>query len=209
MGGLAAVASGVVWCGPVPSPTWMPPDTIRATRHHPNMTNDRRPDPPAATLIPFLLDYLYWMRDRVLETAAALGADEFPGGPRMHGRDLRATLAHEMDVEMSWRGKLQGLPVAQWGPDAEIKPERFATLRDLVDGWQEDERKTRSWLAGLTLADLDAPTSVNGLDGRSLAVYLLHAVEHGVTEFAIASGLLDELGHEVGDLSILRMLAED
>jgi hypothetical protein len=39
-------------------------------------------------------------------------------------------------------------------------------------------------------------------------VYLLHVVEHGVTEFSIASGLLDELGREVGDLSVLRMLAE-
>jgi uncharacterized damage-inducible protein DinB len=172
------------------------------------MTKQPLPDPPAATLVPFLVDYLYWMRDRVLETAAALDADAFPGGPRMHGRDLRATLAHEMDVEMSWRGKLQGLPIAQWGPDAEIKPDRFPTLADLVEGWLEDEAKTRTWLAGLTPADLEAATSVNGLDGRSVAVYLLHVVEHGVTELSIASGLLGELGHEVGDLSILRMLAE-
>jgi uncharacterized damage-inducible protein DinB len=164
--------------------------------------------PPAAPLIPFLVDYLYWLRDRVLERAAELDDATFLATPRMHGRDLRATLAHEMDVEMSWRGKLQGLPIAQWGPDAEIKPERFANLAELAAAWREDERVAREWLSALGPADLDEPTSVNGLDGRPLAVYLLHVIEHGVTEFSIASGMLDELGHEVGDLSILRMLDE-
>ncbi|HET8785946.1 MAG TPA: DinB family protein [Candidatus Limnocylindrales bacterium] len=170
------------------------------------MTTSTRPNPQAAPLIPFLVDYLFWLRDRVLETAAALDDATFLATPRMHGRDLRATLAHEMDVEMSWRGKLQGLPIERWGPAAEIKPERFSTLAELAAAWREEERMTRDWLATLTPADLDAPTTVNGLDGRPLAVYVLHVVEHGVTEFSIASGLLDELGHEVGDLSILRML---
>jgi uncharacterized damage-inducible protein DinB len=173
-----------------------------------SMPTSSRPNPPAAALVPFLVDYLYWLRDRVLEAAAALDDAAFLATPTMHGRDLRATLAHELDVEMSWRGKLQGLPIAQWGPEAEIKPERFATLAELAAGWREDEQKTRAWLATLGPADLDAATSVSGLDGRPLAVYLLHVIEHGVTEHSTAAGLLDELGHEVGDLSILRMLNE-
>jgi uncharacterized damage-inducible protein DinB len=182
---------------------WMPADPLRATGHHGSMTN-----PPAATLVPFLVDYLFWMRDRVLETAAALDAAAFLQTPRMHGRDLRATLAHEMDVEMSWRGKLQGLPIAQWGPDAEIRAERFSNLAELAVAWREEETATRRWLSTLSRRDLEQPTTVNELDGRPLAVYLLHVVEHGVTELSIASGLLDELGHEVGDLSVLRMLDE-
>jgi uncharacterized damage-inducible protein DinB len=186
----------------------MPQDPIRATGHHGSMTTTARPNPPAAALVPFLVDYLYWLRDRVLDTAAALDDAAFLTTPTMHGRDLRATLAHELDVEMSWRGKLQGLPIEQWGPDAEIKPERFATLAELTAAWRDDERKTRDWLATLAPRDLDAATGVNGLDGRPLAVYLLHVIEHGVTEWSIASGLLDELGHEVGDQSILRMLNE-
>ena len=160
-----------------------------------------------ATLsIPFLVDYLYWMRDRVLEAAAALDDAEFLATPRMHDRDLRATLAHELDVEMSWRGKLQGLPIEQWGPAAEIKAEQFSNLAELRATWADHERRTRAWLATLSPSDLETPTSVNGLDGRPLEVYLLHVVEHGVTELAIAAGLLGEIGHEVGDVSILRML---
>lgn len=163
-------------------------------------------DVPVAPLIPFLIDYRYWMRDRVLEAAAALDDDAFLATPRMHGRDLRATLAHELDVEMSWRGKLQGLPIEHWGPAAEIKAEQFENLAALGTAWRAHETAMRSWLATLSPDALAAPTTVNGLNGRALAVYLLHVVEHGVTEFAIASGLLDDMGHEVGDLSVLRML---
>lgn len=158
--------------------------------------------------IPFLIDYLYWMRDRVLETAAGLEPTKFMETPRLHGRDLRATLAHELDVEMSWRGKLQGLPIEQWGPAAEIKPEQFESVAELRAAWAGHEARTREWLATLSPADLEMPTSVNGLDGRPLEVYLLHVIEHGVTEFATAAAQLHEVGHDVGDLSILRMLAD-
>ena len=177
----------------------MPPTPECATGHH---------DLVATLSIPFLVDYLYWMRDRVLEAAAALDDAEFLSTPRMHDRDLRATLAHELDVEMSWRGKLQGLPIEQWGPAAEIKPEQFADLAELRAAWAGHEARTRAWLATLSEADLEAPTSVNGLDGRPLEVYLLHVIEHGVTEFATAAAQLHELGQDVGDISILRMLAE-
>ena len=160
--------------------------------------------------IPFLVDYLYWMRDRVLDRAAALDDATFvaPDGPSLHGRTLRATLAHELDVEMSWRGKLQGLPVEEWGPAAEITAAQFTSVAGLRATWSAHEERMRSWLAGLSADALDAPVTVNGLDGRPLADYLHHVAMHGATEFAIAAGLLADLGHEVGDISILRMLAD-
>jgi uncharacterized damage-inducible protein DinB len=178
----------------------MPPDAFRATGHHGSMTTRS---------IPFLIDYLYWMRDRVLDAAAAIDDATFASGSgrTLHGRDLRATLAHELDVEMSWRGKLQGLPIEQWGPAAEIKAEHFTQLAQLREAWRDHEARTRAWVATLTPADLDASTSVNGLDGRPLSDYLHHVVVHGATELAIASGLLADLGHEVGDISILAMPA--
>ena len=61
--------------------------------------------------IPQLLDYLYWLRDRVLALAAEATTDGWPAEPTINGRDLRATLAHEIDVEASWRNKLLGLPI--------------------------------------------------------------------------------------------------
>ena len=66
----------------------------------------------------------------------------------------------------------------------------------------------RAWVAGLTPGDLERAVTVNGLEGRSLATYLLHVIEHGVTEFAAASAILGELGHEITDMSVLTYLEE-
>ncbi len=155
-----------------------------------------------------LFDYLYWLRDRVTAKAAELDNQAFLDAPTLGRRDLRGTLVHELDVEHSWRPKLQGEPHDSWGPNAEIRAEEFPTLDALLVRWRFDEAEVRDWLAGLSDEELAAPVTVNGLEGRSLETYLLHVVEHGVTEFTMASAILGETGHETGELSILNFLDE-
>ena len=166
------------------------------------MTTNR---PPTSVTIPLLFDYLYWMRDRVLGTASGLG-DAFAATPVVGTRDLRATLAHEIDVEMSWRGRLRGDPPAAWGPEAEVKPEHVPTLEAVTERWATEESSMRSWLGSLSPADLEAPVTVNNLEGYSLAIYLLHVVEHGVTELASAAAILAAMGRSTGDLGLLDAL---
>jgi uncharacterized damage-inducible protein DinB len=155
-----------------------------------------------------LLDYLYWMRDRVLAKAAELDAATFQNTPVVGHRDLRQTLAHELDVEMSWRGKLRGQPRATWGPEAEIKADWFSTVGLLADYWHGDEAQTQAWVGGLSDADLAAPMTANGLDGRSLSTYLMAVITHGITELVAAAAILEGLGHPTGDLGLLNFLDE-
>lgn len=153
-----------------------------------------------------LLDYLYWLRDRVAGAAAKLDGDQFVDTPSLRRRDLRATLAHELDVEHSWRPKLRGEPTDAWGPSAEIRASEFSTLDALMNRWRFDEAEMRDWISSLSTEDLAAPVWVNNLEGRPLETYLLHVVEHGVTELATAAAILGEMGHEVGELGLLAFL---
>jgi uncharacterized damage-inducible protein DinB len=153
-----------------------------------------------------LLDYLYWQRDRIASTAAALDADRFLDTPSLRRRDLRATLAHELDVEHSWRPKLRGEPTDAWGPTAEVKASEFPTLDALMNRWRFDEAEMRDWIGGLSAEDLAEPVTANNLDGRPLETYLLHVIEHGITEFTTAAAILGEMGHEVPELSFLNFL---
>jgi uncharacterized damage-inducible protein DinB len=155
--------------------------------------------------IPLLFDYLYWLRDRILDTAEGLG-DTFADTPVVGTRDLRATLAHELDVEMSWRARLRGEPPAAWGPEAEIKPEHVPTVSAARQRWAAEESAMRRWLYGLSAAELEGPVTVNGLEGYPLAIYLLHVVEHGVTELASAAAILAAVGRSTGDLGVLDAL---
>ena len=165
------------------------------------------PTPPALG-IPLLFDYLFWLRDRIIRAATGLTDEAFRATPVAHGRDLRATLVHELDVELSWRGRLQGLPESAWGADAGLDPERYPRLADLVHQWALDEAKTRAWIGRLAQTDLASPVTVNGLEGYPLSIYLLHVVEHGVTEFTSAATILDGLGVPPGELGLLNALDE-
>jgi uncharacterized damage-inducible protein DinB len=166
----------------------------------------RAADPTSLMMIPLLLDYLYWLRDRVLALARDATAAGWPADPMVNGRDLRATLAHEIDVEASWRNKLLGLPIDRWGPAAEVKPDEFPTLDALRTRWAEEERAMRDWLDGLDAEALAASTTVNGLDGRPMSTYVLHVLSHGIGELFVAAAILRELGHDAGDIGLLESL---
>jgi uncharacterized damage-inducible protein DinB len=55
-----------------------------------------------------LLEYLFWMRDRILAAAAELTDDEFATRETVTSRDLRATLAHQLENEWASAGQAEG-----------------------------------------------------------------------------------------------------
>jgi len=153
------------------------------------------------TDIQSLFDYLYWRRDRVLAGADALGAAAFVATAGVASRDLRGTLVHELDVERSWRLRLQGTPDADW--DQTLQDADYPAVQGLREQWAGDETEMLAWIAGQSDADLAAPVTVNRLDGFALEAYLTHVVMHGIQSFSEAGVLLAAAGHSVGDVDFL------
>ena len=116
-------------------------------------------------------------------------------------RDLRATLVHELDVERSWRIRLQGKPSSVW--DVTLEAADYPDVATLAGHWQDDEAETLEWLAGLTDNDLAAPLSVNGLKGYALSTYLIHVAMHGIESLTAAAILLHRAERSVGDVGYL------
>ena len=148
------------------------------------------------------IDYLYWLRDRILAQAARLQPDAWTATNTVTSRDLRATLVHELDVELSWRERLRGALPADWR-DVALAPEDYPTLETLADRWRADEVEMRAWLVGLWEDELVAPVTVNGMWGFPLWVHLLHVLDHGIQSFSEAAVLLSAAGHSPGDLDFL------
>jgi uncharacterized damage-inducible protein DinB len=149
-----------------------------------------------------LFDYLYWMRDRTLSAASDLPEAQFLSTETVSNRDLRATLVHELDVQWSWRERLRGANWDDWGPDAELKASDYPTLTAIADHWRRDEVDMRSWLGGLSEADLDAAPPGED-DSLPLWRYLMHLVSHGIQQFSEAAVLLTRAGHSPGDIGYL------
>lgn len=54
------------------------------------------------------------MNRKILDAAAALPVDDFVRPIAITYRNLRGTLVHTLDVELSWRRRLRGEPKEAW-----------------------------------------------------------------------------------------------
>ena len=150
-----------------------------------------------------LLDYLWWVRDRVLLAAGSLSDDEFRSAETVTTRDLRATLAHQLENEWAWRVRLTegAFPVG------DVVPGDYPTLDDLASRWHLEEAELRTWFARVPDAQLAAPPP--GDDGvLRLWQYLVYVVTHGIAQLSEAAVLLTRLGHSPGEIGFLAFCSD-
>jgi uncharacterized damage-inducible protein DinB len=155
-----------------------------------------------------LFDHLYWLRDRLLTLAAEPDVRLTDDAPPTT-RDLRATLVHELDVEWSWRVRLQRDDPTQFAPDdEELVPADFPTIDAIRARWIEDEVDLRAWLGALTDADLAARCRAEASLVHPFWHHLQHLYTHGVQQFSDAATLLSRQGHSPGELDFLEFVEQ-
>jgi uncharacterized damage-inducible protein DinB len=154
------------------------------------------------TDVAVVFDYLFWMRDRILNAAAELSPAEFVSGETITVRDLRGTLVHELDVEWSWRERLRDAPPETWGPEAELRPDDYPTLEALADHWRRDEAEMRGWVETLTDEQL-AAAPPGAEDPLPLWYYVMHLLSHAIQQCSEAAVLLTRAGHSPGGIGFL------
>jgi uncharacterized damage-inducible protein DinB len=148
-----------------------------------------------------LFDFTYWADRRVLEAASAVPARAFSQPVSISYRDLRGTLVHTLDVEMSWRRRLRGEPKAIW--DSSLAVEDYATVPALAERWARDEAEMRAWIHGLTDTDLAEIQDLGDGDRFPLWFYLVHIVTHSEQQRRDAQLILRHLGSDPPDLEFL------
>ena len=152
-----------------------------------------------------LFGFSYWMKDRVLACAAKLTTAEFQSPSGLTTRDLRGTLVHTLDVEGSWRARLQGRPEEVWKKELPLSD--YPTAKALIDHWQRDEREMRAWLASL---DDEKLAQIHDLEPGSppkerfpLWYYVLHIHTHTQQQLGDAAVLLTRMRQSPGNIEFL------
>lgn len=146
-----------------------------------------------------LFDYHYWANRQILRAAAQLSDEQFSAQTGITVRNLQDTLVHQLDVEWSWRLRLQGESPEVW-QQQEFGAADFPTVASLVERWQTDEQEMRDYLESLSEADLEAEAAP---DRYALWYYLMHILQHSAQSRADAATLLTQLGHSPGHLDFL------
>ena len=160
------------------------------------------------TDIALLFDHLYWIRDKILDAADQPQID-WPGEAPIGLRDLRATLVHELDVEWSWRRRLEGADRTDFPPEyEELVADDFDDVAAIRDRWLEDEGEMRAFLASLTAEDLVGPCRVEKRGpGHELWTHLQHLYTHGLQQFSDAAWLLSsQQDGSPGEIDFLEFL---
>jgi uncharacterized damage-inducible protein DinB len=148
-----------------------------------------------------LFDFNYWANRQLLAAVASLPVDAFVRPIVITYRNLRGTLVHALDVELSWRRRLQGEPKEAW--DVSLSLDDYPTADALAEHWSRDEAEMRAWLGSLSDDDMVAIQDLGNADRFPLWYYLVHIVTHSEQQRRDAQIILENLGHPPPDLEFL------
>ena len=153
-----------------------------------------------------LFDHLYFVRDTILATARHAPSALIDPAPATI-RDLRTTLVHELDVEWSWRERLDGPnPLSFDEATDELTVDDLPDLDAITDRWRTDQAEMRAWIERLGDDGLNGPCRAETSTQHPLWYHLLHLYTHGIQQFSDAAVLLTAAGHSPGELDFLDFL---
>jgi uncharacterized damage-inducible protein DinB len=148
----------------------------------------------AVQLLTTLYEYTAWARNRLLDAAQTLSAEQLhTGAPGVYG-SIHDTLVHMAASQWMWLERIQGRsPQPPGGAD-------FADLAALRAWWDAQQAASLAYLAGLSDADLNRAISYTSANGQPYTRQVWHAlmqvVNHQTEHRSQIATLLTQYGVE-------------
>jgi uncharacterized damage-inducible protein DinB len=155
-----------------------------------------------------LFDYNQWANTRILMAAEKLSLEQFGAAAGLSFGSIRATLAHILGTERTWRLRVQeGISPTKIGTENE-----YPTLDALRTRWQSESHAWRDYLASLedpALEKIITYKTTSGIPRQNpLWQILTHVVNHG-TQFRSEAGVaLTRFGYSPGDIDFILYLRQ-
>jgi uncharacterized damage-inducible protein DinB len=140
-----------------------------------------------------LLDFHYWARDRVLDAAGALSAEQYTRDLGGSFKSVRDTLVHLYSAEWAWYQRWQGI-----SPTAMLPFDDYPEVGTLRQAWSAHEKKMRAHLDSLTEADLTRVINYRLLSGQAGASAFSQMLQHLVNHASYHRGQVTTLLRQLG-----------
>jgi uncharacterized damage-inducible protein DinB len=155
-----------------------------------------------------LYRYNAWANERILDTSARLTRTQLLEGGGASFDSIRDTLVHTMSAQWVYLERWQGR-----SPRAYFDAADFPDLAAIRARWEEVERDTRAFVAGLGDADLARVVEYTNMQGERWAYPLwqqmIHQVNHATQHRSEAAVMLTKLGCSPGWLDLLYFVDVD
>jgi uncharacterized damage-inducible protein DinB len=140
-----------------------------------------------------MLDYHYWARDRMIEAAAALTAEQYETDLGSSFKSVRETATHIYAAEWIWYQRWHGE-----SPTTLLTADRFADLAALTAAWAEHERKMRAFVDGLDDGGVARVIEFKLLSGQTGASPVWQMVQHVVNHASYHRGQITTMLRQLG-----------
>jgi uncharacterized damage-inducible protein DinB len=139
-----------------------------------------------------LVQFNFWARDRIVDAARQLSAEQYTRDMGNSFRSVRDTLVHLYSAEWVWLSRWEGT-----SPATPISPADYPDLDSLMQAWHELEPRFRDHVAAVG-DDVERVIDyrlMNGTPGRSAFWQMLqHVVNHGTYHRGQVTTMLRQLG---------------
>jgi uncharacterized damage-inducible protein DinB len=156
-----------------------------------------------ADYIRTLYAYNAWANTRILDTAAQLSAGQLVAKAGASFDSIHDTLVHTLGGQWIWLSRWQGT-----SPRATLNAADFPDLPAIRVRWEQVERDTQAFVAGLDEATLGRVVEYVNTAGKPYAYPLwqmmAHQVNHATQHRSEIAMILTQFGHSPGELDLLR-----
>ena len=140
-----------------------------------------------------LLDYHYWARDRILDAAAHLSADDFIADRHNSFPSIRDTIAHTYFAEGAWYSRWHG-----HSPTSLPDPNQFPSVSAIRDAWTQLEGQLRAFIDTMNDDGLNREIQYRLLSGAEASTPLWQMVQHVVNHASYHRGQVTTMLRQAG-----------
>ncbi len=152
-----------------------------------------------------LYDYNAWANARILDTAAELDPAQVMADGSASFGSIHSTLVHIMSAQWLWLARWKGTP-----PSDLFDPQSFPGLPSIRTRWEDIERDTSQFVAGVQEVDLARTIAYLNTQGERWAYPLwqqmVHQVNHATQHRSEVAVILTSYGHSPGWLDFLHFI---